>query len=477
MTTADSIPSIGLEIHVQLKTRTKIWCGCPNARESRPNRLVCPVCLGYPGVMPMLNKEAVRLICMTGLMLNGRVQAFSKFDRKNYFYPDQAKNYQVSQYDLPFVQGGHLDVEVNGEVKRFGLTRIHLEEDVAKSIHAGKNSLVDFNRAGTPLMEIVTEPDFHHPDEVVAFLQELRRILIYGDISDANLEEGNMRCDVNASVAPSGADTLGVKTELKNMNTFRGIHRALTYEIERQIDVVSDGGVIDQETRRWDDEAGITSGMRSKEYAHDYRYFPEPDLVPVRISQAQIDTWRDTVPELPEARRKRFVEVYDLPEYDAGILAEQREVADYFEQTAQGIRPAKTASNWVMTEVLRQASESSCRVDELRVTPDGLAELLRKVEGDEISASAAKEVFADMAETGRGADAVIEEKGLSQVSDDSALDTWIQQAIDENPKSVADYKAGKKAAAQFLMGQVMKMSRGKANPKKVMPALLAILDQ
>lgn len=467
---------IGLEIHVQLLTKSKVWCGCPNRSDAEPNRLTCPVCLGYPGVMPVLNEEAVRLTCMAGLLLNCDIQHRSKFDRKNYFYPDQAKNYQISQYDLPLCLGGSVEAAVDGEPRRFRIHRIHLEEDVAKSMHVGSSSLVDFNRAGTPLMEIVTEPDFHHPKEVDAFLQMLRQILLYGNISEANLEEGNMRCDVNISARPRGQKHLGVKAEIKNMNSFRGIQRALEYEISRQMRVLREGGKITQETRRWDDDRGMTESMRGKESAHDYRYFPEPDLVPVLLDDHQIEAWRQALPELPLARHRRFVEQYALPDYDAGVLVAEKDVADFFEKAAQGASSPKAVSNWVMTEILRVRSERSCLLSEIAIRPEGLRDLLELVHKKTINGSTAKDVFAMMLETGREARELVEEKGLVQVSDSGALDGWVEEAIAAHGQSVEDYRSGKKAALQFLMGQVMKASRGKANPQMVLQALKARLD-
>lgn len=468
--------NIGLEIHVQLKTNSKIWCRCPNQSTASPNTLTCPVCLGYPGVMPVLNEEAVRLICMTGLMLHCAVQPYSKFDRKNYFYPDQSKNYQITQYDFPFCMGGELQVPMENELKTFRIHRIHLEEDVAKSIHTGTNSLVDFNRAGTPLMEIVTEPDFAHADEVMAFLHALKQILVYGNISDANLEEGNMRCDVNSSVRPINQDALGTKTEIKNMNTFKGIHKAVSYEIDRQIKVLEEGGAIPQETRRWDDDLERTEGMRSKEDAHDYRYFPEPDLLPVNLTTEQIEAWRTAIPELPEARKQRFVSDYKLPEYDAGVLVAEKSVADYFEEAAKDGGHPKTVSNWVMTEILRVIAEGNCAVTDIKVTPAHLAELVKLIESKAINTSTAKEVFAASLKSGEMPAAIVESQGLAQVSDSGALDQFVKEAIEGNPKSVQDYRDGKKAALQFLMGQVMKASRGKANPQGVMQALQEKLD-
>jgi aspartyl-tRNA(Asn)/glutamyl-tRNA(Gln) amidotransferase subunit B len=426
--------------------------------------------------MPVLNEEAVRLICITGMMLNGEVQRYSKFDRKNYFYPDQAKNYQITQYDLPFCLGGELQVQMENGPKTFRIHRIHLEEDVAKSIHTGTNSLVDFNRAGTPLMEIVTEPDFAQADEVMAFLHALKQILVYGNISDANLEEGNLRCDVNSSVRPINQEALGTKTEIKNMNTFKGIHRAVSYEVARQISVLEEGGSITQETRRWDDDLGRTEGMRSKEDAHDYRYFPEPDLLPVNLTSEQIESWRKVIPELPEARKQRFISDYQLPEYDAGVLVAEQSVADYFEEAVKAADQPKAVSNWVMTEILRVIAEETCAVTDLKVTPIHLAELVKLVDRKTINSSTAKEVFAASLASGEMPAAIVERQGLAQVSDSGALDQFVKDAIEGNPKSVQDYREGKTAALQFLVGQVMKASRGKANPQGVMQALRTQLD-
>lgn len=468
--------SIGLETHVQLNTQSKIWCGCVNRAGQAPNTDVCPVCLGYPGTMPVLNREAVRLTVMTGLMLGCTISRYSKFDRKSYFYPDMPKNYQISQYDKPLCLGGQVDIEVDGVRKSIRIHRIHLEEDVAKNNHFEGSSGVDFNRAGTPLMEIVSEPDIQSADEAFAYLQALKQMLVYGGVSDCNLEQGNMRCDINCSVRPVGRESLGTKTEIKNMNTFKGVHRSLVYEIKRQIDVLSNGGTIQQETRRWDDDLGVTRAMRTKEYAHDYRYFPEPDLMPVVLAEEDIEVWRRVLPELPAVRRSRFVSEYGLPDYDAGVLVAEKDVADYFESVARASGNPKVASNWMMTEMLRVLSEREAAIDELKITPDQLAALIGLVDQGVINMTGAKEVFAVLVDTGGDPAAIVEAKGLAQVSDSGALSEWVDAAIDANPKSVADYRGGKKAALQFLMGQVMRASKGKANPPKVMEALRVKLD-
>ena len=461
------IASIGLEVHVQLKTRSKMFCGCPNQFGAEPNRQVCPVCLGYPGALPVINAEAIRLTVMTGMLLGCRINLKNKFDRKNYFYPDQAKNYQISQYDMPLCEGGQLEIQLKDRTKVVRITRIHLEEDVAKNTHFPDGSGIDFNRAGTPLMEIVTEPDMDNEDEAFAFLTALKQILAYGNISDCNLEQGNIRCDINTSVRPTRESPLGTKVEIKNMNTFRGAHRALAYEIQRQINEVQRGRAIPQETRRWDDDAGSSSSMRSKEYAHDYRYFPEPDLLPVELTEDQVDAWRKTLPEMPAARRERMVRQYQIPEYDASVLAADRLVADFFEEAAGLCGKGKAVSNWMMTEMLRMLSETDGDIRQAKITPGALAELIKLVEEKTINQPAAKEVFAILFVEGGDPHALVKSRGLVQVSDEGALRAMVEQVITGNEKSVADFKAGKQASLQFLIGQVMKVSRGKANPQIV----------
>ena len=460
--------TIGLEVHVQLKTKSKIFCGCPNDFGIEPNTHVCPVCLGYPGSLPVINEEAIRLTVMTGLMIGSRISEYSKFDRKNYFYPDMPKNYQISQYDKPLCIGGSVEAEFEGGRKKtLGVTRIHLEEDVGKNMHFESSSGIDFNRAGTPLMEIVSEPEMETPEDAFAYLIALKQILLYGNISDCNLEQGNMRCDVNCSVRPEGQKEFGTKIEIKNMNTFKGVFRALKYEIPRQIAELEKGGKINQETRRWDDDAGMTSAMRSKEYAHDYRYFPEPDLMPVVISREQVEKWRAELPVLPAKRQERLVSQYGLPEYDAGVLVADKAVADYFEEVAKLSSNAKAASNWVMTDMLRCLSEKEMEIGKVLVTPKALAALIKLVDGKTLNMPSAREVFAILFEKGGDPDAIVRERGMTQVSDTGALDAMADKAIAENAKSVADYKAGKAAALQFLVGQVMRQSKGKANPEMV----------
>lgn len=463
---------IGLEVHVQLRTQSKMFCACPNRPGGEPNTHICPVCLGYPGALPVINGEAVKLTVRTGLLLGCDIQLTSKFDRKNYFYPDQAKNYQISQYDQPLCRGGGLEIEVGGVKKFIRLTRIHLEEDVAKNTHFDGASGIDFNRGGTPLMEIVTEPDLGSPDETMAFLLALKQVLQYGEVSDCNLEEGNIRCDVNSSVRPEGQAQLGVKVELKNMNTFKGVYRALKAELARQVRELERGGTLVQETRRWNDEAGVTESMRTKEYAHDYRYFPEPDLLPVRLTAEQVAQWKTELPELPARRRARLVEQYGLPDYDAGVLVADKRVADYFETVAAACGNPKAASNWVMTEVLRILSERELDIAALRVTPQALAGLIKLVDQKAINMPSAKLVFGVLCEEGGDPEAVVKARGLAQVSDSGALEGFVEQALAANPKSVADYRAGKQPAFEFLVGQVMRFSKGKANPQLARELLL-----
>lgn len=459
------LTSIGLEIHVQLKTRSKMFCACNTEFGAPPNTHVCPVCLGYPGAMPVMNEEAIRLTAISGLLLGSAISAYSKFDRKSYFYPDMPKNYQISQYDKPLCEGGAVDIDVAGAVKTVRLRRIHLEEDVAKNIHFEASSGVDFNRAGVPLMEIVTEPDIESADEAMAFLLVLRRILLYGGVSDCNLERGNLRCDVNCSVRPADRDALGTKTELKNLNTFKGVHAALQYEAGRQVRVMEAGGRIAQETRRWDPDAGVTSSMRSKEDAHDYRYFPEPDLMPVVLDPRVVETWRAQLPELPRARRERFVREFGLPEYDAGVLVAEKAVADYFERAARLSANAKAVSNWIMTEMLRLLSERETDISSVGISPESLAALVKLTDEGVVNSTTAKEIFAVLFEKGGDPAALVRERGLGQVSDAGAIERLADQAMAENAKSVEDYRAGKAAALKFLVGQVMRLSKGKANPR------------
>ncbi|HPB11533.1 MAG TPA: Asp-tRNA(Asn)/Glu-tRNA(Gln) amidotransferase subunit GatB [Kiritimatiellia bacterium] len=461
--------TIGLETHVQLKTATKMFCGCSLAFGEEPNTTVCPVCMGYPGALPVMNREAVRLTVLSGLMLGCTISRHSTFDRKNYFYPDMSKDYQISQNTHPLCLGGGVTIETPSGPKRIRINHIHLEEDAAKINHYARFSGVDFNRCGTPLMEIVSEPDLASPDEAMAYLQSLKQSLVYAGVSDCNLEEGNMRSDVNISVRPAGQEQLGTKVEIKNMNTFKGIYAALEYEIARQLAVVKGGGTLVQETRRWEPELGETQSMRSKENAHDYRYFPEPDLVPVELPEALVESWRAQLPEAPAARRERMMAEYGIPAYDAGVLADAKENADFFEAAARACKPGlgKTVSNWFMTEVMRLLSETGKSVGACALTPAALAELVALVDDGVINGPTAKELLPEVFAKGGSPRSIVNERGLAQVSDVSALEAFIAQALADNPKSVEDFRAGKKAAAGFLVGQVMKLSKGKADPKQV----------
>ncbi|MDR2850299.1 MAG: Asp-tRNA(Asn)/Glu-tRNA(Gln) amidotransferase subunit GatB [Verrucomicrobiota bacterium] len=461
--------TIGLETHVQLKTATKMFCGCSLKFGDEPNTNVCPVCLGYPGALPVMNREAVRLTVLSGLMLGCRIGRRSHFDRKNYFYPDMSKDYQISQNGEPLCLGGGVTVETPQGPKRIRINHIHLEEDAAKITHYARFSGVDFNRCGTPLMEIVSEPDLSSPDEALAYLQALKQTLMYAGVSDCNLEEGNMRSDVNISVRPEGQEALGTKVEIKNMNTFKGICAALEYEIARQLATVTRGGSLVQETRRWDPDLGETQSMRSKENAHDYRYFPEPDLVPVELSEEQVEAWRAQLPEAPAARRERMMAEYGIPAYDAGVLADAKANADFFEAAARACKPGlgKTVSNWFMTEVMRLLSETGKTVGECALTPGALAELVGLVDDGVINGPTAKELLPELYAKGGSPRGLVEARGLAQVSDVSALEAFVAQVFAGNAKSVEDFRAGKKAAAGFLVGQVMKLSKGKADPKQV----------
>ncbi len=471
------LTTIGLEVHVQLRTHSKMFCGCGTSFGAPPNTQVCPVCLGYPGSLPVMNREAIRLTVLAGLMLGCRINPFSKFDRKNYFYPDMPKNYQISQYDKPLCLGGAVEMEVAGHCRRIGLTRIHLEEDVAKNLHMETWSGIDFNRAGVPLMEIVSDPELESADEAMAYLQTLRQILVYAGVSECNMEEGNMRCDVNVSLRPAGQAALGTKAEIKNLNTFKGVHAALTFEIARQRDVLAAGGRIIQETRRWDADTGQTYSMRSKEEAHDYRYFPEPDLMPVALPDELLQQWAAGLPELPARRRARFVSEYGIPDYDAGVLSAERAIGDYFESAARGSRFPKAVSNWIMTDVLRTLSERSIPVERFPIPADALAELVELAENRKINSNTARTVFAIMlAEGGRAGD-IVRDRGLAQVSDSGAMDAMVRKTVEENPKSAQDYRGGKDAALKFLVGQVMRASKGKADPQMAADMLVKLLGR
>ncbi len=460
---------IGLEVHVELKTNTKIFCHSSTEFGADPNHHVCPVCLGLPGVLPVVNKKVVEYAVKAGLALNCQIAAFSKFDRKNYYYPDLPKNYQISQYDLPIAEHGHLEINVNGANKYIGITRVHMEEDAGKLVHQGTisttpYSLVDYNRTGVPLIEIVSEPDMSSADEAVAYLEKLKAIIQYTGVSDCKMQEGSLRCDANISVRPVGQAELGTKAEIKNMNSFKALHKAVSYEIERQIEVLEDGERVVQETRTWDEARGETFSMRSKEEAHDYRYFPDPDLAPLVIDREWVNEIKASLPELPDERRDRFVKVYGLPEYDAMVLTGTRELADYYEQCVELYNNPKLVSNWVMGDLARMMNVSGQEIQDLRISPHQLAKMLELLDKGTISGKIAKTVFEEMFKTGKDPGKVVEEKGLVQISDAGLIDKVVEEVIAANPKSVEDYRAGKEKAIGFLVGQVMKSTKGKANP-------------
>lgn len=463
---------IGLEVHTELKTESKIFCGCSTKFGSDQNTNVCPVCLGLPGVLPVLNEKVVDFAVRTGLALNCQILPFSKFDRKNYYYPDLPKNFQTSQSDLPIAINGYLDIEVNGETKRIGITRVHMEEDAGKLVHAGTiarsdYALVDYNRTGVPLLEIVSEPDIRSAEEAKAYLEKLKAILQYIDISDCKMEEGSLRCDANISLRLMGATQLGTKAELKNMNSFRSVQRGIEYEVERQAEVLDEGGRVIQETRSWDDGKGITISMRSKEQAHDYRFFPEPDLVPIVVDPARVEEIRINLPELPDARKVRLVDSHGLSSYDAEVLTASRAMADYFDQVVKLGADAKAAANWLMGDLSKHLNAGEATIDECLVTPERLAGLLALLDKGTISSKIAKTVFEEMWTSGKTAETIVQEKGLVQISDEGAIIAVVEAVIAASPQSVADYQAGKERAIGFLVGQVMKQTKGRANPELV----------
>ncbi len=470
---------IGLEVHAQLLTQSKIFCGCPTQFGAPPNTQVCPVCLGMPGVLPVLNQKVVEYGLKLALATHCRIAPVSRFARKNYFYPDLPKGYQISQYELPLAEHGYVDIEVETGKKRIGLTRIHMEEDAGKLIHDEQLpiSYVDFNRTGVPLLEIVSEPDLRTPEEAAAYLKVLRNILLYLEICDGNMEEGSLRCDANISLRPLGSTTFGVKTELKNMNSFRNVQRALEYEIRRQRSLLAAGQEIIQETRLWDANQGKTYSMRGKEEAHDYRYFPDPDLLPLVISPAWVESVRATLPELPDAKKARFMEQYDLPDYDAGVLTAEKALADYFEECSRFFPQPKKVSNWIMSELMRELKKEEQGIESCQVAPRDLARLLALVEEGAISGKIAKTVFADMIATGQEPDAIIKAKGLSQISDTASLEALAREILAAHPKETADYKGGKTKVLGFFVGEIMKKTKGQANPQLVNQLFRRLLQE
>ena len=472
---------IGLEVHAQLLTQSKLFCSCSTAFQADPNDHACPICMGMPGVLPVLNKQVMEFAIRTGLAMQGTIAETCRFARKNYFYPDLPKGFQTSQYDEPLVQGGGLTIEVDGESKFIHLTRIHMEEDAGKSVH-GENladpskSYVDHNRCGVPLLEIVSEPELRSAEEAKVYLQKLKTLLEYIGVCDGNMEEGSLRCDANVSLRPLGSEKLGTRTEIKNLNSFRNVQHAIEYEIERQAAILDSGGEIEQETRLYDADRGVTQSMRSKEEAHDYRYFPEPDLVPMQVDQPWIERVRDSLPELPDAKRQRYISEYGLPEYDAEVLTADRELATYFEHAVALFDQPKVVSNWVMGDLMRELNRHHITPVQSPVTPVHLAGMLQLVDDGTISGKIAKTVFDEMYQSGKQAQEVVEEKGLVQMNDSSELESLIRGVLEANPSQVEDYRGGKQKVFGFFVGQTMKATQGKANPKMVNELLRQMLD-
>jgi aspartyl-tRNA(Asn)/glutamyl-tRNA(Gln) amidotransferase subunit B len=472
-------PVIGLEVHAELATKSKIYCGCPNEFGGEPNTHCCPICSGMPGVLPVLNKKVVDYAIKAGLATDCEITRVGKQDRKNYFYPDLPKAYQTSQYDLPVCKNGFIEIQVNDETKKIGITRIHIEEDAGKLLHEASagNTLVDYNRCGVPLIEIVTEPDMRSAEEARLFLESLKSILEYTGVSDCKMQEGSLRCDVNVSVRPVGQKEFGTRTEMKNVNSFRAAFRAIEYEIKRQIMELEMGNEIKQETRRWDDEKGVTTAMRGKEEAHDYRYFPEPDLVPIVIDEEWIQSIRETLPELPKARRTRYVKEHGLSDYDAGQITASIDLANFFDAcVAEGANP-KTTSNWLIGDVSRFVNEQELEFSQIPFTPSQLAKLIALIEKGTISNTAGKTVLKELFENPKDPEEIVKEKGLAQISDEGELKAIVAEVIEANPKSVEDYKSGKKQAIGFLVGQTMRATKGKGNPQLINKLIQEDLDK
>ncbi|PKL52099.1 MAG: Asp-tRNA(Asn)/Glu-tRNA(Gln) amidotransferase GatCAB subunit B [Nitrospira bacterium HGW-Nitrospira-1] len=458
---------IGLEVHAQMLTDTKIFCGCSTRFGSEPNTQTCPVCIGMPGVLPVLNKKALEFSIRTGLATNCSIASYSRFARKNYFYPDLPKGYQISQYEHPICEHGYIEVVADGNVKKIGITRIHMEEDAGKNIHegGGNYSFVDLNRTGVPLMEIVSEPDIRTPGEAVEYMKKLRAILRYLGVCDGNMEQGSLRCDANVSVRPGGQKEYGTRAEIKNINSFKFVEKAIEYEIKRQIKVIEDGGQVIQETRLWDPNKGITEAMRSKEEAHDYRYFPDPDLVPLTVEESVINEIRSGLPELPDAKRKRFAADFGLPEYDAELLTSEKAVSEWFEEAVHAGGQPKAVSNWIMGELMRLLNEENISIEKCLLKPGQLAEMLLLIDRGTISTKIAKTVFTGMCKTGKDAQVIVKEKGLVQVSDISAIEKVVDEIIAKHPDEAARFKAGEEKLLGFFVGQAMKATKGKANPQ------------
>jgi len=463
---------IGLEVHVQIKTKTKIFCSCSTEFGSPPNENTCPICLGMPGVLPVLNKRFLESSMRACLATHCTIEPMNRFARKNYFYPDLPKGYQISQFELPLGTNGYININVDGTKKRIGLTRIHMEEDAGKLIH-GENSgrpgksYVDFNRTGVPLCEVVSEPDMRSAEEARAYLNELKSILEYTGVSDCNMEEGSLRCDANVSIRPVGQKEFGTRAELKNLNSFKFIQKAIEYEVDRQTKLLDQGDTVKQETRLYDSDRNETFPMRSKEEAHDYRYFPDPDLVPIMIDEAWVEELRKTIPELPEQKRERFVKSYKIPEYDAGVLTSSKPLADYFEQCTALFPQPKTISNWMMGDLLRELKKDGRNIVDCPVSPSALVDLLKLIESGTISGNIAKGIFEEMYQTQKSAGSIVDEKGLKQITDSSAIEKIVAEVLQANPSQVEEFKGGKEKVLGFLVGQVMKASKGKANPAMV----------
>lgn len=468
-------PVIGLEIHVELLTESKMFCGCAVTFGEAPNTQVCPICLGHPGTLPVINEKAIEYTVRTGLAFDCQIASFCQFHRKNYFYPDLPKSYQISQYDLPLCRQGHLDITVDGEPRRVDITRVHLEEDTGKLVHVGGEgriagadySLVDFNRSGVPLMEVVTEPDIRSAEEAKVFLQQLKNILEHLGVSDCNMEQGSLRCDANVSVRQEGESELGVKTEVKNMNSIRSLQRALSFEVERHVETLESGGRIEQETRHWDEAASVTTSLRTKEYAHDYRYFPEPDLVPLELSEGYIEEVRGRLPELPQARRQRLMREESIPEHAATVLTSSKAMGDFFEDCLKDYDDAKKVANWMLGEFSMHLNAAGLDISEAAVTPKHLVSLLRLIDKGEVSGKMGKEIFEQMFETGKLPQIIVEEQGLKQISDEGEVGKVIDMVLQENSSVADDYRNGKEKALGFLVGQVMRLTAGQANPQLV----------